>query len=741
MAQRIVGLDLGSYSIKAVHVMAKGRTGDFEVVQYDEALVPPPFDVEEGQPATLRERQSLALQELLEKGALKGDVFVTGLPGDGAAVRTLRFPFSDARKIEQTLPFELEAEIPFDLDDVVISWSVLRHKQGVDANETEVLAAYARRESVSELLSLLAEVGVDPRHVEFDALALDDLFDGVWQKAGPEEMGAVQSTPGGTVIETGPDAPAAAVAMVDIGHRRTSVCILEGGRVVSAQTILHGGGDATQKLAKELGLSYDDADRGKRKEAFIEVLGAVAQFPEQARVSDILKNAYGPIARRLRQVFQAAVSSQRVRVTKVILTGGGSRVLNLDRYLAEVLNVRVVRAPELEQLLGAVLSMDGGPEISLSRPEAPEAGLALGYALSGLRADKTRARIDFRTGEFAWKGELDFLRERALPLTAWAAVLVLALGFSGAVQAFVLSSEEDDIRQQQLAACKAITGQDIDSSSRCLAIIQERISGQAGFSLPEYSAVDHYLTAAKRLPPVGTLQRKVTELDVNPERMRVLAVVPDFDAVDKVVAGLEGGRCFDSLEKGKARNVNGGVEFNVVVRLDCQKAEGDGKDAEGELQEEKTSARAPAASSRRTSGSRIKQRARDLKANTAAKNEAAARAADDDKGDKTDKTDKADKGDKADKSAAAGGESKAERAREERLQKLKAKREALQHAREAAGAQGTPRPVPGQLRPELRRGPIPALSPSARTLRRDRDAIGARPSERDVEPDGKEEVK
>lgn len=727
MAQRIVGLDLGSYSIKVVHVMAKGRTGDFEVAEYDEVLVPPPFDVGDGHMATLRERQSLALKELEAKGALKGDLFVTGLPGDAAAVRTLRFPFSDVRKIQQTLPFELEAEIPFDLDDVVISWSVLRQvKSDEGPVETEVLAAYARRESVTEHLELLAEVGVDPRYVEFDALALDDLFDGVWKNEGPDTLGPVAQTPGGTVIEMGEGAPTPGVAMVDIGHRRTSVCILEGGRVVSAQTILHGGGDATSKLAKELGLSLDDAERGKRKEAFIEVTGAVAQFPEQARVSDILKSAYGPIARRLRQVFQAAVSSPRVRVTKVILTGGGSRVLNLDRYLAEVLNVRVVRAPEITQLLGAALPLDSGGEVSLSRPEAPQAGLALGYALSGLRSDKTRARIDFRTGEFAWKGELDFLRERAVPLGAWAAVLLLALSFSGAVKGFVLSSEEDEIREKQAAACKAITGQDIDSSTRCLAIIQERISGQAGFALPEMSAVDHYLTVAKRLPPPGTMQRKVTELDVNPERARVMAVVPDFDAVDKVVAGLQGGRCFESLEKGKARNVNGGVEFNVLVRLDCTNAPGDGKDDDGA-----TTASADSSASRSPPATR----ARSPRANPRPSSRAGA-ISDDKAAQEKAAQEKASAGEATAADEKAAEASSADEARDERLKKLRERREALQKAREAAGPQGGRPPLPP--RGDLGRPALPTPSPSARTLQRNRDAYGERAADEKAKAEGAE---
>ena len=66
-----------------------------------------------------------ALAELKAKGALDGDVYVTGLPGDAAAVRTLSFPFSDQKKLAEALPFALESEIPVDLDEIVLSWAVL----------------------------------------------------------------------------------------------------------------------------------------------------------------------------------------------------------------------------------------------------------------------------------------------------------------------------------------------------------------------------------------------------------------------------------------------------------------------------------------------------------------------------------------------------------------------------------------------------------------------------------------
>jgi general secretion pathway protein L len=590
---RIVGIDLGSYSVKVIHLEPKGR-GGFEVLAYGEAFVPP---VADGNPSTppsaaepmLDDRHSVALAELKHKGLLEGDVFVTGLPGGAAAVRTLRFPFNDQKKIAEALPFALESEIPLDLDEIVLSWSVLgpsaRAKKD-ESNETDVLVAWARKEAVQNVLNLLAVHGVDPRHVEFDALALDDLYDGLLKdgrregtaaKEGPTEL----RTQGGTVIELGEGAPDPATAIVDIGHRRTTVCVLAGDRVVSAHTILHGGADATRALAKAIGLSLAEAERGKRKEAFIEVAGARAQFPEQLQISEVLKTAYAPIVRRLRQIFQSTISVARVRVVKVILVGGGSRVLNVDRHLAEELNVKVARGRELAHAMrgqlpdhlagGHFAAGDAGDE------GAPEAALAFAYALSASLGNKSRARIDFRAGEFAWKGDYEFLREKAPALAAWAACLVLLLGASGVARAYVLGSTEGDLVKQELALCADITGQaNIDSFQRCLAMIQERINGKAGFQVPERSAADTYLEITRRLPPASELKRKVTELDITAERVKMRGLTSKFEDIDTMVERLQGGRCFSLVEKGKAQNKGSDIEFNIAITLDCVAALGDG---------------------------------------------------------------------------------------------------------------------------------------------------------------------
>src|SRR5512138_494289 len=123
MAQRILGIDLGAWAVKAVLIDSTYR--GFTVLEHGGAVLPPPA---EGQ--TLLSRQIAALQGLIEaRGWTFGEAMVA-LPGAGMSSSVVTLPFTDLRRIEQTLPFEVEEQIPFQLDEVAWDWQVLGTREG-----------------------------------------------------------------------------------------------------------------------------------------------------------------------------------------------------------------------------------------------------------------------------------------------------------------------------------------------------------------------------------------------------------------------------------------------------------------------------------------------------------------------------------------------------------------------------------------------------------------------------------
>src|SRR5574342_259908 len=155
MPQRVAGRDLGSASVKAVLLESTFR--GHAVLDAASAPVAPDG---EGQPG-LRERQVAALQGLLASRGWHFDAAVAAWPGAGAASHLVALPFSDPRRIAETVQFEVEGQIPFDLSEVAWDWQVLETRAG----RTDLYVGVVRREEMKALLGHLAGVGIDPRVV------------------------------------------------------------------------------------------------------------------------------------------------------------------------------------------------------------------------------------------------------------------------------------------------------------------------------------------------------------------------------------------------------------------------------------------------------------------------------------------------------------------------------------------------------------------------------------------------
>ncbi len=229
MAQHILGLDIGATTVRAVLVDSTYR--GYDVLDARQAPVPAP---REGGPASLRDRQAEAIRDLLEGVAF--DSAVVALPGTSAS-HHVSLPFSDLHRIEQTVPFEVEAQIPFDLADVAWDWQPLQLSEA----KGELLVAVVKKEELSGLLASLAGVGLDPRVVVPPGPAYASLFD----------LGAVA----GEEL-AGPGEPPPAQAVLDLGSSRASVCVAVQGTCEAARTFPIGSAVTPGAIARELRATF-----------------------------------------------------------------------------------------------------------------------------------------------------------------------------------------------------------------------------------------------------------------------------------------------------------------------------------------------------------------------------------------------------------------------------------------------------------------------------------------------------
>ncbi len=152
------------------------------------------------------------LRALAVQHGIAWDEVVSVLPGDAVTHRILELPFHDRKRLEQTVPFELESHLPFELDETVIDFQVL----DTNADGTShVLAVSAPKTAVREHLATLASAGIDPRLVDLGSLACLNVV---------REAAAAR---GGRIAFVGLEADRTTVALLTDGR-------LTGLRVVSA---------------------------------------------------------------------------------------------------------------------------------------------------------------------------------------------------------------------------------------------------------------------------------------------------------------------------------------------------------------------------------------------------------------------------------------------------------------------------------------------------------------------------
>src|ERR1041384_7107838 len=101
MAHPICGIDVGAFSIKLVVFEVGFRQTVFRGA-FEEMI-------NEG-PEPLLARQVAALREGLSRVSSDATLYLA-LPGDALSIRSLDLPFTDQRKIDQVIGYELEGQI------------------------------------------------------------------------------------------------------------------------------------------------------------------------------------------------------------------------------------------------------------------------------------------------------------------------------------------------------------------------------------------------------------------------------------------------------------------------------------------------------------------------------------------------------------------------------------------------------------------------------------------------------
>ena len=511
---RVLGLDLGSHSLKGVLLEATGR--GTTVLHYAETR--------RAEEAPLEE----ALAVFLAENAWAPDQVVVALPGPSLATHAFTLPFTDTKRIAATLPFEVEGELPFELSQVVFDHQTTRRR----ANATDLIVGLVRREELAELLRTLAPRGLDPRVVTHPAIAYQNLF-----LAAPERFEV---------------APGAAVAVIDLGHRRTSIAVgraAEG--LLFARTFPGGGRDLSRALAAEFKVPLAEAEAWKERDGSLAPGGGA----EHERARAVLVRALAPIVREARATLKAASGREHLPVARLLIAGGTARLPGLVEHLGTELGL-----PADALLLPAIAAGVIPPEVQ------PRAAQAYALSLRGTMSGGRAPRFNLRQGEFAFRGHVDYLRERLVRVAAFAGVLAVLMTVFSVTRGILLGRRESAVDARLCALTQRVLGSCEKNYDRALNLLRGQ---QSPASAVPVSANRNLAEVAQRVPPEVTVA--FTQMVFDIDRVQLRGETDSTRSIDKLAAALKTYRCFREVKEGKVERARDSsrVQFTLDVQVDC----------------------------------------------------------------------------------------------------------------------------------------------------------------------------
>ena len=295
-----IGLDIGSSYIKAVKL--KEAKGGYELDLCHLHTLPPELIVDGSIIDSLRLADSL--KEMIKTAGMKTKDAAISISGHSSVIiKRISLPEMSEEELSESIKFEAEQYVPFDIDDVNLDFQIIGPKD--EPGQMDVVLVAVKKDIINEYIQVVKEAGLNPIVVDIDSFALENMYGINYE------------------IEPGKN-----VALLNIGASTINMSILKGGISVFTRDSSLGSNLHTEALQREFNVTYDAAEKLKREEPVENVT------PEDANA--IIESASEEILSEISRSFDYYRSTTvHEDISEVILSGGCALIKNFASMIAE----------------------------------------------------------------------------------------------------------------------------------------------------------------------------------------------------------------------------------------------------------------------------------------------------------------------------------------------------------------------------------------------------------------------
>ena len=299
-----LGVDLSDASLKLIQFEKIGR--GFRTVAYSDQPLPKEMIVAN----TIKDPKALVA---IIKSAVAHPKFghvtsqrvVASIPESKCFARVISMAKVTDEEAGEAVPWESEQYIPMPRNQVYLDWVVLSETDPAQKDKMKVLITAAPKDYVDDYTRILKEAGLQPTALEIESQAV---------------ARSLVTTDAETIL------------LIDIDTVRSSFIIYERGTLEFTSSIPLAGAIWTEKIAKELGVTVEEAEALKRRCGLDPAL-------EKGRVRRALAPLIQNLASEINNIlrFYEEHVNTSGKITRILLSGGSSKLRHLPSQLKELL--------------------------------------------------------------------------------------------------------------------------------------------------------------------------------------------------------------------------------------------------------------------------------------------------------------------------------------------------------------------------------------------------------------------
>jgi len=310
--KNVVGLDIGSYAIKAVELKAvkKQQEDAYEVVRIGYEPIPKDAIVE----GTIIDSTAVSetLKLVFKETSISNKNTVISISGNSVIIKKISLPSMETEELAESIIWEAKHNIPYPYEETNVDYAMLKSTKESDERNLDILLVAAKKDKIANYSNVISQIRKNLVAIEVDVFALQNAYEINYPELFQEKT----------------------VAIINLGANITNIIIIEKGIPQLFRDLAIGGALFAENISKELNCNFDEAEKMIKGIPVDNVPDEQFNFILNMNVQTLLEEIEKTIS------FYSSGEKEEKKVELVFLSGGLSKLTNLNSLIEQKIQVK-----------------------------------------------------------------------------------------------------------------------------------------------------------------------------------------------------------------------------------------------------------------------------------------------------------------------------------------------------------------------------------------------------------------